>query len=58
MIPEKIVFREKEIDKYLHDTKELFIKKAKLEEEEKFIKKNLKNTKDSLNKLHNWYMKQ
>lgn len=54
LIKETTTFRQKDLDNYLKQQKELLKKEYKLEGELKFTKKNLKVVKDEIKKNNNW----
>ena len=54
LIPEKVRFRQKDLDKYLIKQKLLLNKEFKLEGELKYIQKNLKKVKEEIRANNNW----
>jgi len=56
-IKENLIFRQKDLDKYLVETKELLLKEKQLKGEMSFLKKNLAATQKFLHEKHKWLMK-
>ena len=54
MIKETTRFRQKDLDKYLQDQKELLGKEFEMEGEKKYLLKNLKKVKESIRKNNDW----
>jgi len=54
MIPEKIVFREKDLDNYLTKTKRLLVSKNNIKTNLDQLKKDLKNIEKEIKALNNW----